>query len=274
MEINPEVSKVLSTGFKGPMDEIISRNAMRYVTVTSLLIVWGAANEHTNDGVFRNADLSDIDDIVGIPSFGEAMESVGWAVWDHESMTVKLPNFDEYNTCGRLRDKENNAARQKRYRENRNAKRNVTNDVTSNGREEKRREDNKYPLPPTVDAPVDATLDAAFDAWWAVAPNRVGKRDAKKSFQRAAALIAGRPASEGPGGDDPHAFLIDRIKAFAESPKAKGEFCPHPATWLNQGRYDDDPATWLRAGTPVVTVPRRGPEMDPARARATYNPGG
>ena len=38
--------------------------------------------------------------------------------------------------------------------------------------------------------------------------------------------------------------MMERVKKFAQSKKGRGEFCPHPATWFNQGRYDDDPAEW------------------------------
>lgn len=147
LEESREVGRSLSTGFSGPMCEIVSRNVMRNVTVAGLLTVWGAANEHTVDGVFANADLSDIDDMVGIPGFGEAMAAVGWAVEDVEAGTVTLPNFSEYNTCGKDRAAEKNAERQRRFREKRKVeqaeKSNVTDDVTNNDREEKRREEEK-----------------------------------------------------------------------------------------------------------------------------------
>lgn len=153
LEDSTEVSRALSTGYSGPMSEIVTRNVMRNVTVSSLLIVWSAANEHTNDGVFKNADLSDIDDMVGIPRFGDAMEFVGWAIFDAENGCVILPNFNEYNTCGKDRAAENNAERQRRFREKKrdvtstsNEKNNVTNNVTSNDREEKRREEENKPL--------------------------------------------------------------------------------------------------------------------------------
>lgn len=113
----------------------------------------------------------------------------------------------------------------------------------------------------------------AFDAWWSIVPNRVGKQDASKAYDRAVAAIAGRKPSVGPGGDDPQGFLLERMEAFAASPKAKSEFCPHPATWLNQGRYDDDPETWSRNGA-MTEKAKRGPEMDPRKANASYNPGG
>lgn len=149
LERDAAVSRALTTGFNGGMAEIVSRNVMRYVTVASLLTVWSAANEHTSDGVFRNADLSDIDDMAGIPGFGDAMESVGWAIYDAEEDSVTLPNFNEYNTCGKSRAATSAAERQRRYREkqkqNRDADEDVTRDVTRDGREEKRREEVKNP---------------------------------------------------------------------------------------------------------------------------------
>ena len=152
LEDEKAVTKTLSTGYNGVMSEIVTRNVMRYVTVSALLVIWGAANEHTNDGIFKNADLSDIDDMAGIPGFGNAMELVGWAIYDERSCTVTLPNFNEYNTCGNERKPQTNAERQKKYRENKIANSNVNRNasvVTSNDiredkiREDKIREENK-----------------------------------------------------------------------------------------------------------------------------------
>lgn len=148
LESDKSVSRALATGFNGVMSEIVTRNVMRNVTVASLLVIWGAANEHTVDGVFHDADLSDLDDMVGIPGFGEAMESVGWVCYDENECTVTLPNFIEYNTTGKERSAsaKSNAERQKEYRERKksnenNVTRNVTKGVTRNRREEKRREE-------------------------------------------------------------------------------------------------------------------------------------
>lgn len=148
LENSKLAGRALSTGFGGAMSEIVTRNVMRHVTVSSLLVVWGAANEHTRDGIFSNADLSDIDDMTGIPGFGAAMVSVGWAIHDAEQQTVILPNFNEYNTSGSERSAtaKTGAERQKEYRDRVKlqesvTKSDVTGDVTSNRREEKRRED-------------------------------------------------------------------------------------------------------------------------------------
>jgi hypothetical protein len=150
LEADGKVSRALATGDAASMSEIVTRNVMRHVTVSSLLIVWGAANEHTRDGVFRNADLSDIDDMVGVPGFGAAMASVGWAFHDAQECCVTLPNFNEYNTSGQERSAQakTSAERQKDYRERKKSQesdvtRDVTSDVTRNRREEKRREEKK-----------------------------------------------------------------------------------------------------------------------------------
>jgi hypothetical protein len=92
---------------------------------------------------------------------------------------------------------------------------------------------------------VGETTDNPFEAFWRAVPRKVGKADAKRAWINAIKVIRGREAT--PGYGDAQAFLLDRITAFAASPKAKGEFCPHPATWLNGGRYDDDPAAWRGA---------------------------
>ena len=129
---NREAAKVLTTGASCNPEQVLSRNALRNVTVTALLVVWSSANEHTSDGVMRCCDLLDIDEIAGIPGFGEAMELVGWASYDEDKNAVILPNFAEWNTPAKDRTA---AERQRRFREMRNGKvtRNVTRD--SNGRE-------------------------------------------------------------------------------------------------------------------------------------------
>ncbi|WP_460646008.1 DnaT-like ssDNA-binding domain-containing protein [Leclercia adecarboxylata] len=132
------------------LSDVVTRNVTRNVTVSLLVTFWSAANEHTRNGVFENADLSDMDDIVGVPGFGEALSTVGWVVHDEENNCVILPNFNEYNTSGEERSAsaKTNAQRQREFRERQklresNVTRNVTNNVTSNRREEKRREDIK-----------------------------------------------------------------------------------------------------------------------------------
>lgn len=150
LESDPDVARVLATGYNGEMSQIVTRSVMRSVTIASLLVIWGSANEHTTDGIFHDADLCDLDDMVGIPGFGEAMAFVGWAIYDEHSCTVTLPNFCEYNTSGKERsaNAKTGAERQREYRErlkaqNRDVTGDVTGDVTSNRRVEERRVEEK-----------------------------------------------------------------------------------------------------------------------------------
>lgn len=80
-----------------------------------------------------------------------------------------------------------------------------------------------------------------FDVFWATVPNKIGKRDACKAFHRSLVVVA---TEKRIGHTEAAGFITNRMASFAGSAKAKGEFCPHPATWLNGGRYDDDPAQW------------------------------
>jgi uncharacterized protein YdaU (DUF1376 family) len=91
--------------------------------------------------------------------------------------------------------------------------------------------------------------ETPFDRFWAFVPNKIAKRSAKKAYDLAVRVIKSRPVEAGPGSDDPHAFLLDRVRAFSASELANGDtqYIPHPATWLNAGQYDDDPATWQRS---------------------------
>ena len=140
--MDSRAGSALTTGFSGCPDEVLARCALRYVTVTALLCVWSSANEHATGGILSCCDLEDLDEIAGVPGFGEAMASVGWAIPDEATKSVSLPNFSDHNTPAKDRTA---ADRQRRYRQNRNGgvARDVTRDVArdSNDREEKRREE-------------------------------------------------------------------------------------------------------------------------------------
>ena len=73
-------------------------------------------------------------------------------------------------------------------------------------------------------------------------PRKVGKSAALSKIEHALKSLA----SETPARDAK--WLLDRVKEFARSETGRGQFCPHPATWFHQGRYNDDPAEWNRNG--------------------------
>lgn len=85
------------------------------------------------------------------------------------------------------------------------------------------------------------TDNMEFDVWWQFYPRKLSKGKAKLMYERAVKILAERPEVT-----DPHAYLLVAVKEFAESPNGQGDYCPHPATWLYQEKYDDDRKQWSR----------------------------
>lgn len=89
----------------------------------------------------------------------------------------------------------------------------------------------------------DAADDGAtFAEFWQTYPRRVAKKYAEQCWRRAVRDIAKEKKI---GQEAAARWLNDRVAAFAKSEAGnRGEFVPHPSTWLNQGRYDDDLEAW------------------------------
>jgi hypothetical protein len=82
--------------------------------------------------------------------------------------------------------------------------------------------------------PAPSALDVSFDAFWRLYPKKTGKGAALKTWKKI------KPANG----------LCERIAAtlalYCQSDqwqKDHGQFIPNPATWLNQGRWDDEPVS-------------------------------
>lgn len=76
--------------------------------------------------------------------------------------------------------------------------------------------------------PSSADADAAFEAFWALCPRKVGKDAAKKAWTKAAAKVAPLIISQG---------LRKHLPLWKVTEE---RFIPHPATWLNEGRWQDE----------------------------------
>jgi hypothetical protein len=69
-----------------------------------------------------------------------------------------------------------------------------------------------------------------FDVFWDAYPRKEGRGAAKKAFEKikpSQALL------------DKMLDAIEMYKQSAQWKKDNGQFIPHPATWLNPGRYED-----------------------------------
>lgn len=90
-----------------------------------------------------------------------------------------------------------------------------------------------------------AAYTAAFERWYALYPRHEAKGKAAAAFGRVVGALAHRFGGDRDGAVD---WLCEAAVEFSLSAKGKGEYVPHPATWLNEGRYDDDRSEWQRAG--------------------------
>lgn len=75
-------------------------------------------------------------------------------------------------------------------------------------------------------------------------PRKVGRPIALRAIQRALKTIS-------------FEHLYERTCFYAEMRKCEDPaFTPHPATWFNQARYNDDPSTWVTRPNPMTTKPK------------------
>ena len=88
------------------------------------------------------------------------------------------------------------------------------------------------------------------DAIYAAYPRRVKPIYAKKCIRKALTRIYLARLDLDDLMSQPHAdmapeWLLERVQAYAKSPAGnKGEFTPHPASWMNAGSYDEDESEW------------------------------
>jgi hypothetical protein len=106
---------------------------------------------------------------------------------------------------------------------------------------------------------------------YAAYPRKVGRRKALAAIGRALKALAKRADVA-----DPAAWLLQRVRTFAASPAGQaGEFTPHPTSWFNGGRYDDDPAEWQRTNNRNGRArdgPRGAAKLDERIEEVEYQP--
>jgi hypothetical protein len=84
----------------------------------------------------------------------------------------------------------------------------------------------------SVKEPCPPTAGDGFDQFWGLYPKKVGKAKAVKVWNRLKLNpLTGRICS-----------AVASQKRTDQWQKEKGQFIPHPTTWLNEGRWDDEVA--------------------------------
>lgn len=94
-----------------------------------------------------------------------------------------------------------------------------------------------YNPPSTTPSPTPASsardaracaYSPAFEALWKVYPRKIGKQAAWRAFQRVKVPL------------ETLVDAVERQKCSAQWREQNGRFIPHLATWLNQGRWEDE----------------------------------
>lgn len=89
------------------------------------------------------------------------------------------------------------------------------------------------------------TKTKSFELWWDTYPRKVAKPKAREAHQKAVLRLV--KDNTAPEAEDAEAILIDSVDTLAEVAKMKGaelKFCPYPASYLNQSRWDDTREMW------------------------------
>ena len=132
----PEVF-ALARRLNRPVDEIVG----------FLVRFWIWADQSTVDGSVDHMQSTDVDTVVGVPGFAEALISVKWMQNDRSGIGILIPNFSRHNGESAKKRIQQNAA-QARWRANVEGRASTGASTKSSTREEKRREEKNTTKPP------------------------------------------------------------------------------------------------------------------------------
>jgi len=163
----------------------------------------------------------------------------------------ELLNHAKYRRMASLADqKDSNAKRQKRHRErnatvtHRNAS--VTVETDKAEAEAEANTDNTKSISPKGDGidigktrkELNSNLSEKAETIYSHYPRKVGKTAAIKAIVSAMKY-------------ESYEKLLETVKEYAEKIAWKEpQFIPHPSTWFNEGRFNDDPSEWNKPASP------------------------
>lgn len=98
--------------------------------------------------------------------------------------------------------------------------------------EGRRKEEVGIRIQEVEDTPQKSPLGERFDRFWAIYPNKTGKQAALKTWSKL------KPSAE---LTESILAAVEYQKTWDRWTKDGGRYIPNPATWLNQGRWEDEP---------------------------------
>ena len=72
------------------------------------------------------------------------------------------------------------------------------------------------------------TRSAEFEKWWALYPKKIAKEAARRAYTRVAPRLSAL-------------VLLEGVQRYRDDPNRDPAYTANPATWLNEGRWDDEP---------------------------------
>jgi hypothetical protein len=106
-------------------------------------------------------------------------------------------------------------------------------------------DDDEAPAPAArASTPKRSPADAAFEEFYSIYPRREARVAAEKAWAKAVRTT-------------PPARIILGAKRFRDDPNREDSYTPHPATWLNQGRWTDEPLPPRMVSRPPAVVTNR-----------------
>lgn len=145
-------------------------------------------------------------------------ELLAHQLWEHHDVGFKVHDYLDWNDS----------------REEIMAKREAARDRSSRARSRERSQNvlSGVGITSSVDQKKEEERAAAFAEFWAFYPRRVGRTPAERAWAK---------LDPDPALRQTMLHALDVQKRSPQWTKDGGQFVPHPATWLNQRRWEDEP---------------------------------
>jgi hypothetical protein len=220
--------------------------------------MWSWADRQTVDGNAPGVTAAWLDRHLGVTGFAQAAAAAGWL--EVTAAGIRFPKWDRHNS----QSAKQRVLTAKRVATHRGRAGNGDSVTDALPREEKRREDSTPPTP-------SGGADEHFNAFWAAYPKKEKKAGALKAWRKLKPdrKLSGQIMS-----------ALDAHKAREEWCRDGGKYVPHPTSWLNQRRWEDEGVAAVgplpapaRSSEAVLAEQRRRVDEGRAREKAAVTGG-
>lgn len=219
-------------------------NASTTEVIGLLYLFWAQADTYTDDGFIKGQTKSSIDRYLHKPGAAAAFEDVGWL--KEVEGGVLLPNYAEHNgeTTKRRILKHQEQKRRRIQKRTEASDEDKVKPIPASNEDAENSNEAKFAPQEQVQVPEqsssskknNALLDQQAEELRLLYPRIVGKTPALREIKKA---LTKKSFEQ----------LKEAVTAYAAAVMgADPQFIPHCATWMSQGRYDDDRADWKHTG--------------------------